>query len=124
MFRKLKGLVWIQIRRIILKAFPELRILQNEGRRIIADVEHQTLLGKNNKFSVFIISHRNKPVYELVVIFTGINRNRLLFILLKNPGESSALDLNLKLMIFYFCFAYIFPFQTFPIHVLSGLLSF
>ena len=49
MFRKLKGLVWIQIRRIILKAFPELRILQNEGRRIIADVEHQTLLGKNNK---------------------------------------------------------------------------
>ena len=49
MFRKLKGFVWLQIRRIILKAFPELQILQNEGRRIIADVEHHTLLGKNNK---------------------------------------------------------------------------
>lgn len=49
MFCKLKDFVWSQIRRIIFKAFPELRILQNEGRRIIADVEHQTLLGKSNK---------------------------------------------------------------------------
>lgn len=49
MFRKLKDFVWLHIRRNILKAFPELRIIQNEGRNIIADVEYLTLLGKSNK---------------------------------------------------------------------------
>lgn len=49
MFRKLKTFLYLQIKKCVLKAFPELQIIQSEGRYIIADVQHQTLLGRNNK---------------------------------------------------------------------------
>ena len=49
MFRKLKDFLYLQIKKYVIRAFPELQIIQSEGRCLIADVQHRTWLGKSNK---------------------------------------------------------------------------